>query len=44
MSSFLSDFLMYFMPDLELPAWIQAYIGIILLILFIKLIVVALDR
>lgn len=44
MNSFLTDFLTYFMPDLELPAWIQAYFGLTLLILVVKLVTIALDR
>lgn len=38
MSSFLSDFLYYFFPDLALPAWLQVLVGIVCLTLFFKLI------
>lgn len=38
MNSYLSEFLSYFMPDLELPAWLQAYFGLICLFLFFKVI------
>ena len=34
--SFLSDFLYYFMPDIVLPAWMEAFLGIILLTFFFK--------
>lgn len=44
MSSFLSDFLAYFLPDIELPAWLQAFVGILLLVLFVKLLMCAIDR
>lgn len=38
MNSFLSDFLSYFLPDITLPAWMQALVGIICLTFFFKLI------
>ena len=38
MNSYLSEFLAYFMPDLVLPAWMQAFIGLICLFLFFKVI------
>lgn len=38
MNSFLSDFLSYFLPDIVLPAWMQALVSIICLTFFFKLI------
>ena len=38
MNGYLSEFLSYFLPDLVLPAWMQAFIGIICLVLFFKVI------
>lgn len=38
MSSYLSEFLAYFMPDLSLPAWLQVFVGLICLTFFFKLI------
>ena len=36
MNGLLSDFLSYFLPDLVLPAWMQALVGIICLTYFFK--------
>lgn len=41
MTSFLSDFLSYFMPDLVLPAWAELFTGIICLTLFFKVLISA---
>lgn len=41
MNTYLNEFLSFFLPDLLLPAWMQAFVGIICLTFFFKLIFVA---
>lgn len=36
MNGFLLDFLSYFMPDIVLPAWMQALVGLVCLTFFFK--------
>lgn len=36
MNTFLNDFLSYFLPDLVLPAWMQALVAIVCLTYFFK--------
>lgn len=38
MNTYLNTFLSYFFPDLVIPAWLQCFVGIILLIFFFKVI------
>lgn len=38
MNTYLNEFLSYFFPDLVLPAWMQAFVGIVCLTFFFKLI------
>ena len=38
MNTFLNEFLAYFMPNIELPAWLQVFVGLVCLSFFFKLI------
>lgn len=45
MNSFLADFLSYFFSNITgAPEWLQIFIGVILLIFFVKLIMFVIDR
>lgn len=45
MNSFLVDFLLYFFPEISsFPGWLQVFIGVILLTLFVKFIMFMMDR
>ena len=38
MNSYLDAFLSYFFPDLALPAWLECFVGILILVFFFKVI------
>lgn len=38
MNTYLNEFLAYFMPGIELPAWMQVFVGLICLTFFFKFI------
>ena len=44
MNTYLSDFLDWFFPTADLPDWLQVFVGVVLLVLFVKLIIVMIDR
>lgn len=44
MNTYLNDFLSWFFPTASLPDWLQVFVGVVLLTLFVKLIIVMIDR
>lgn len=45
MNSFLIDFLSYFYPGISsVPEWLQVFLGVILLVLFVKFLLVMIER
>lgn len=45
MNTFLQDFLSYFFPNLATaPEWMHVYAGTLLLVLFVKLVLVVIER